>query len=162
MMCKIIKTIFEIINKSLLEKIIQLECYTIFMRDLYRDSAGSKNSNYRIPFKQIGRLQFETKCCWLNLKPKENWDTRINYRNEKALNIFRKCISCERPLSLPADKKRNVFVSNTKYFVVVFSSPQHNVLKVRFCDGPLSVVHHPSVRPSVRACVKNFFKQHLL
>ena len=47
-----IKTIFEIIKKSLLEKIIHLECYTIFMRDLYNDYAGSKNSNYCIHFSQ--------------------------------------------------------------------------------------------------------------
>ena len=40
----------------------------------------------------------------LNLKPKENWDTRINNGNEKALNIFRKCISCERPQSLHVDR----------------------------------------------------------
>jgi len=46
-----IKTIFEIIKKSLFEKKnIHLECYTILMRDLYHDSAGSKNSNYCIPF----------------------------------------------------------------------------------------------------------------
>ena len=32
------------------------------------------------------------------------------------------------------------------------------MLKVSFCDGPFSVVH----RPSVRAFVINFFKQHLL
>ena len=32
-----------------------------------------------------------------------------------------------------------------------FSSPEHNVLEVSFCDGPLSVVHRPCVRPSVRA-----------
>jgi len=31
-----------------------------------------------------------------------------------------------------------------------FSSPEHKVLKVSFCDGPLSVVHRPSVRPCVR------------
>jgi len=30
------------------------------------------------------------------------------------------------------------------------SSPEHKVLKVSFCDGPLSVVHHTFVRPSVR------------
>ena len=43
------------------------------------------------------------------------------------------------------------------YFVLLqrlFSSPEHKVLKVSFCDGPLSVVHRP--------CVNNFFKQHLL
>ena len=28
----------------------------------------------------------------------------------------------------------------------VFSSPEHKVLKVSFCDGPLSVVHRPCVR----------------
>ena len=33
----------------------------------------------------------------------------------------------------------------------VFSSPEHKVLKVSFCDGPLSVVHRPCVRPCVRA-----------
>jgi len=32
-----IKTLFEIIKNSLLEKLIYLECYTIFMRDLYND-----------------------------------------------------------------------------------------------------------------------------
>ena len=52
--------------------------------------------------------------CWLNLKPKENWDTIINNRKEK-------CISCERPLSLSADINRKLFVSNTKLFVVVFN-----------------------------------------
>ena len=31
---------------------------------------------------------------------------------------------------------------------VVFSSPEHKVLKVSFCDGPLSVVHRPCVRAS--------------
>ena len=31
---------------------------------------------------------------------------------------------------------------------VLFSSPEHNVLKVSFCDGPLSVVH--------RLCVNNW------
>jgi len=29
------------------------------------------------------------------------------------------------------------------------SSPEDNVLKVSFCDGPLSVVHRPSVSPCV-------------
>jgi len=36
----------------------------------------------------------------------------------------------------------------------IFSSPEHKVLKVSFCDGPLSVVHYLSVRPSVCACVR--------
>ena len=40
----------------------------------------------------------------------------------------------------------------------VFSSPEHKVLNVSFCDGQLSVVHHPYVRP----CVNNFFMQLLL
>jgi len=40
----------------------------------------------------------------------------------------------------------------------IFSSPDHKVPKVSFCDGPLSFVH----RPSVRASVNNFFKQPLL
>jgi len=42
--------------------------------------------------------------------------------------------------------------------MLCFSSPEHKVLKVSFCDGPLSVVHCPSVRP----CVNNVFKQLLL
>jgi len=40
---------------------------------------------------------------------------------------------------------------------VLFSSPEHNVLKVSFCDGPLSVVHRPCVRPSVRSSVRQQF-----
>jgi len=39
-------------------------------------------------------------------------------------------------------------VSNA-YFLI--SSPEHKVLQVSFCDGPLSVVHRQCVRPSVRA-----------
>jgi len=35
-------------------------------------------------------------------------------------------------------------------FLWIFSSPEHKVLKVSFCDGPLSVVH---------ASINNFFKQ---
>ena len=41
---------------------------------------------------------------------------------------------------------------------VFFSSPEHFVLKVSFCDGPLSVVYCLCVR----VCVNNFIKQHLL
>ena len=40
----------------------------------------------------------------------------------------------------------------------VFSSPEHNLLKVSFCDDPLSVIHHLCVRLSII----NFFKQLLL
>ena len=36
-----------------------------------------------------------------------------------------------------------------------FSSPEHKVLKVSFCDGPLSVAHRPCFRPCVR---QHFFK----
>ena len=35
-------------------------------------------------------------------------------------------------------------------FNFIFSSPEHEVLKVSFCDRPSSVVHRPSVRPCVR------------
>ena len=48
-------------------------------------------------------------------------------------------------------------ISNCEYFYI-FSSPEHKVLKVSFCYGPLSVVHHPSVRPCVgfqNAIIKN-------
>jgi len=41
---------------------------------------------------------------------------------------------------------------------VNFSSPEDNVLKVSFCDGPLSVFYRPSLCP----CVNKFFKQLLL
>jgi len=37
--------------------------------------------------------------------------------------------------------------------MVFISSPEHTVLKVSFCDGPLSVVH----RPCVRLCVRQQF-----
>jgi len=45
-----------------------------------------------------------------------------------------------------SDEKASI--SNCEYFYI-FSSPEHKVLKVSFCDDPLSVVHHPSVRPCV-------------
>jgi len=42
---------------------------------------------------------------------------------------------------------------------VGFSSPDHKVLKVSFCDGPWSVVHRPSVYACVRPWFNNTFKQ---
>jgi len=34
------------------------------------------------------------------------------------------------------------------WFIIYFSSHEHTVPKVSYCDVPLSVVHRPSVRPS--------------
>ena len=36
-------------------------------------------------------------------------------------------------------------------FDCLLATPEHKVLKVSFCDGPLSVVHRPSVRACARA-----------
>jgi len=52
----------------------------------------------------------------------------------------------------------------TSYFLT-FSFLVHLTTKcsVSFCDPSMSGVHRPSsVRPCVRPCVNNFFKQHLL
>ena len=50
-------------------------------------------------------------------------------------------------------KKQYIFLKYTIFMLcqALFSSPEHKVLKVSFCDGPLSVVHCPSVRPCLRA-----------
>ena len=42
------------------------------------------------------------------------------------------------------------------YMALIFSSPEHKVLMVSFCDRPMSVVRHPS------CIVHNFFKHLLL
>jgi len=47
------------------------------------------------------------------------------------------------------------YLNNDNTICVGFSSPEHKVLNVRFCDGPLSVVHCPCVRASVR--LNDFF-----
>ena len=76
---------------SLLEKSIHLECYTIFMRDMYHDSACSKNSIYRIPYQLIGRLQFE-RCVYHNfvglLKHGIRWDWSGSARTRSRISAF--------------------------------------------------------------------------
>ena len=58
---------------------------------------------------------------WVEFETHRKLGHIINNRIEKALNIFRKCkFTCEHPLSLPADRNRKLFVSNTKLFVVIF------------------------------------------
>jgi len=42
----------------------------------------------------------------------------------------------------------NAIMFKWSSIIHVFSSPEHKVLKVSFCDGPLSVVHRPSVQAS--------------
>ena len=48
---------------------------------------------------------------------------------------------------------KSAWHKNFNSTLFLFSSPEHKVLKVSFCDGPLSVVH----RPCVRACVRQQF-----
>jgi len=48
-MCKLIKTLFEIIKKIIIGKNINLECYTIFMRDLYND-VGSETITFPLTY----------------------------------------------------------------------------------------------------------------
>ena len=74
---------------------------------------------------------------------------------ETVENVFkkRKNAGYQHFLLFPQDKG---LCSKGFMKVTVFSSPEHRVLMVSFCDHPMSVVRHPS------CVVHNFFKHLLL
>ena len=74
-----------------------------------------------------------------------SWSTRLPMRG-----LMRDGSPCSSHRSYSwRDRSVKSKCSNTSDSIEwVFSSPEHKVLKVSFCDGPLSVVHRPCIRAS--------------
>jgi len=64
---------------------------------------------------------------WWGPRPNLDWNRSTYFSNRRARKM-EKCLN-----------------SLFKFCLFLFSSPEDNVLKVSFCDGPLSVVHRPCV-----------------
>ena len=66
------------------------------------------------------------------------------------------CLNCLLSISTRHCKfKSKLLVSLRTDTQLLFSSPEHKVLKMSFCGGPLFVIHRPSVHPSTIA-LNNF------
>ena len=76
----------------------------------------------------------------------------VNIFLDRHSNILR--LDLTRPLSAEDVKKYGdkplTYISDSHAGILdIFSSPEHNVIRVRYCDRSMSVIH-PSVHPSVR------------